>query len=135
MKIALYSLVAFMLCLSCKKDNKTNASLVGVWVDKDRQEDTLVVYQLGNKSIMFDNSHYFRTNLAALAHPNIYKFQYRLKEKDNKIGIKAFEAPPNDPYVDYEFQWIIYKEEFRMSKNGIRPYLSSIGIINYKRVH
>src|SRR3982751_2260331 len=115
MKGVSFLLMFTVLAVACKKDVKVNKALEGTWVDKDHQQDTLVVYRSGGKSIMFDNSVFYITQ--ALQSPTAGRFQYTLK--GDKIGIKDIDASAEAEFIYYDFEWIVKDQEFKMSYNGI----------------
>src|SRR5689334_17301323 len=117
MKVLLLILVASLFSLTaCNKTNATDASLMGVWVDKNYPLDTLVVYREDGKNMMFDNSLAFRQSYATNPNAkNSVLHQYILTK--GSIGLKWGNASRRDPYMFGSFRWINYKEEFNMSYN------------------
>ena len=134
MKVTYVLLACLLILVACEKDTKVNDSLIGKWVDKQRREDTLVVYRAGNKDIIFDNSLYYRSTMRILIYPPGNQFLFRLNKDQNKIGVKWINNTDEDAYVYYDFEWIVFMKEFRISQNAIRPYLSSIGNLDFERV-
>ena len=134
MKGMIFVLISLcLLSIACSKENATDASLLGVWVDKNHPLDTLVVYRENGKNIIFDNSLAFRTPCCYVPNQKSnFLHQYLLKK--DSIGFKYGNASHRDPYFFYSFRWIKYKEEFSMPYNGLRPYLSSIGTNTYVKV-
>jgi hypothetical protein len=130
--ISVLSLAFLIIITGCEKDARNNTPLLGTWVDKNRPNDTLVVYYSNGKTIMFDNSFEYRT--AARLWPGDTFFRSEVDLRGNSIGFKPLDSRPSEPFIYYSFEWIEFKKEFKMSFNGLRPYLSSIGTINFVKV-
>ena len=127
----LFSAIAFIITAACSKEEDDNAVLTGTWVGKTFKTDTLVVYRSNGRHLMLDNSDYYRRRVAG-SFPGVEFFKHQYILKKDSIGLRSFNS--NGPFFYYSFQWITYNQEFRMSYNGIRPYLSSIGFITYVRI-
>ena len=122
-----------LLVAACSKEHNNHADLLGVWVEKTNRLDTLVVTQDGNKIIMFDYSAYYRmAGRGIWPHDRYFKHQVLLKK--DSIGFRPADASRMEPFFYYHFEWVVFKKEFIMSYNGLRPYLSSIGNLTFERV-
>ena len=128
--VYLFSLFVFLA--ACDKAYQAKEPLVGVWVEKTYREDSLQVYRSNGKTIMFDNSVHYR--MSGRMFPQDKYFRHQVTLKDDKIGFKPFDASDRQEYMFYYFKWSDDKDEFTMSYNGLRPYLSSIGNVTYQRV-
>lgn len=133
MKPVSLALLAFVFfSLACNKDVKKNAVLLGTWVEKQYRTDTLVVYQQHGRTIMFDNCMQYR--LSGRMFPDDKFFRSEIRLDGNRIGFRGTDASRREEFNYFDFEWVVYKEEFRMHYNGLRPYLSSIGYFNFVRV-
>jgi hypothetical protein len=129
----LFLLNTIILLSACKKDGyKSNEPLYGVWVEKSLRQDTLHVYRSGNKTIMFDNSLQYR--MSGRMFPNDAFYRHEVLLRNDSIGFKFLDEPANHPFRFYFFKWENRYDEFTMSYNGLRLYLSSMGTITYVRV-
>ena len=128
-----FTLIVILLIAACSKEHNNHASLLGMWVEKNFRLDTLLVTQSGNKVIMLDNSTHYRTTGRGLSSHDRY-FRHQVILKKDSIGFRPADAARMEPFFYYSFQWNVFKEEFTMSYNGLRPYLSSIGNVTYEKV-
>ena len=120
----------------CKKEEKmccmpAETNLSGKWVDVNKREDTLEVYTEAGRGILFDNSAYYRNNLATISDKNAFRMIYQFK--DGRIGVKQFSAPANAEFNYFEITWIKEGLKFTMLQNAIRPYISSLPLGTYER--
>ena len=134
MKLLPYIFFLMLVTAACSKEHNNRASLVGTWVEKTNRLDTLHITQAGNKIIMFDNSaHYRLTGRGIWPHDSYFKHQVILKK--DSIGFRLANAGRMEPFFYYPFEWIVFKKEFSMSYNGLRPYMSSIGNLTFEKVN
>ena len=126
-------LCAFVcLLISCKKDKYGAGIPDGTWVDKAYPLDTIRTYRENGRNILFDNSAMYRSSSSQLPANDYYRWKYKLEP--GKIKIKNYPQAAED-YFSYDFTWITEGQEFSMTANAIRPYLSSIGTkLVYKKV-
>jgi hypothetical protein len=128
-------LLATLFALNaCSKETKIEAGtgpLLGVWVEKNHRQDSLHVYRSGDKTIMFDNSPYYR--MSGRVFPLDIYFRHEILLQNDSIGFRPANAPSSHPFFFYFFRWDS-DQQFTMSYNGIRPYLSSIGTLTYEKV-
>ncbi|MBE7174289.1 MAG: hypothetical protein INR73_27190 [Williamsia sp.] len=130
MKWYLFILVSVLF--SCKKDNHTAGIPDGVWVDQARSQDTIITYKERGKNILFDNSTLYRSAASQLSNKDYYKWKYSLTT--GKINIKNYSMAAEE-YMPYDFTWTTEGQEFSMTANAIRPYLSSLGTkLIYRKV-
>ena len=137
MKVLIAVLVLGLFFIGCDKKEKIcclppNIDIMGKWVDVNKREDTLVAYNEGNRTILFDNSGYYRS-VQALIYTTELRYQFELK--GDKIGVKSYTATASDPYIYYDFTWIQQGSKFKMLQNAIRPYISSLPVATYERIN
>ena len=125
-----YLFILVTLLLSCKKDNASTRIPAGVWVNKAFSLDTMVTYRENGRNILFDNSTTYRG--APSPSPGFAKWIYLLGP--GKIYLKFYTQTAED-YFTWDFTWITEGQEFSISANATRPYLSSMGgKLVYERV-
>ena len=110
--------------ISCKKDNHAAGIPDGTWVNKAYLLDTIVTYRENGRNILFDNSALYRSSSSRLLTIDYYKWKYKLES--GKIKIKNYPQSAEE-YYPYDFAWITEDQEFSITANAIRPYLSSTG--------
>lgn len=126
---------------SCKKENSavnneimadsSATQLTGKWINEMQPADTLDVYLENRKIIMFDNSLYFRTNLAIWTSDSWFK-----KEMEKIEGELIYLRPYNtsgDYYENY-FKWIDKPVKFEIWVQALHPELSALYKITYMKV-
>ncbi|MBI3719207.1 MAG: hypothetical protein HY252_11530 [Sphingobacteriales bacterium] len=135
MKTSILFLLPAVMLFSCKKNNDnidpSAATLVGKWVNVAGQLDTLDVYKEGDKIIMFDNSFYFRTNMAAWTNYNAFK-----KEVGSISNETIYTRPykSNDVYFDNYFKWLNPYTKFEIRVQALHPEVSALYNITYEKV-
>ena len=72
---------------SCNKEAKQNGELVGTWVERNFEHDTLVVYQSNGKSFLLDNSELYRSSRGIFPGNEYFTWEYRLKKES--IGLRS----------------------------------------------
>ena len=119
-------------CICCRKDNASAGMPDGIWVDQAQPQDTIITYREGNRNVLFNKSQIYRDARPTLRSDEYFKWIYKLEP--GKIRMKGYSQQAED-YATWDFNWTVEGQEFNLSANSIRPYLSSMGSrLVYKRV-